>query len=250
MTSTQRFAGKTALITGAGSGIGRTVVQRLAAGGATIIGVDINAEGLAETSALLPQPLTPIVADVSNPDVCADVVAQTINTTGRLDILGNIAGISRAEHFTEVSVADYRQMMAVNVDGPFFMTQAAMPHLIDASGAVVFIASTAAIMGQAYCTTYSMSKAAVAQLTKSMALEFMKTGVRINAIAPGGIQSPMTTGFSVPPNMDMQLASRYHPIRGMGEPDEIAAVFELLASDDGRGIHGAIFSVDRGMTTG
>lgn len=250
MTSTQRFAGKTALITGAGSGIGRAVVQRLAAGGATIIGVDINAAGLDETSSLLPTPLTPIVADVSNPEVCADVVNRALSVTGRLDVLGNIAGISRAEHFTEVSVADYRQMMAVNVDGPFFMTQAAMPHLIESSGAVVFIASTAAIMGQAYCSTYSMSKAAVAQLTKSMALEFMKTGVRINAIAPGGIQSPMTAGFSVPPNMDMQLASRYHPIRGMGEPDEIAAAFELLASDDGRGIHGAIFSVDRGLTTG
>lgn len=247
---TQDFEGMVALITGAGSGIGRAIVSVLAERGATVVGVDRNAEALAETSARLSSPMTELHVDVTSSAACAKAVADTVLTHGRLDVLGNVAGIARSEHFTEVTVDEYRKMMAVNMDACFFLTQAAMPHLLETDGSVISISSTAGVIGQAYSSTYAMSKAAVIQMTKALAMEYLKSGVRINAIAPGGINTPMIANFQVPEGIDSELMQRYAPVRAVGEPEDVASMFAYLASNEARAIHGAVFGVDHGMTAG
>lgn len=245
-----RFAGKVALITGAGAGIGRAVTVQLAREGASVLAVDIDEQRLKETESLADGTVTSHVADVSDATACAAAVQACVGAYSRLDILGNVAGISRAEHFTDVTVEQYRRMMGVNLDACFFLSQAAMPYLLKSDGNIVTISSVAGIIGQAYTASYSISKAAVIQMTKALAMEYLKTGVRINAITPGGINTPLIQNFHVPENIDFDLMKRYAPVRGVGEAEDVASLFAYLASDEARTIHGAIVSVDNGMSAG
>ena len=141
-------------------------------------------------------------------------------------------------------------MMSVNTDGPFFMCQAAIPHILETRGNILNIASNAGLMGTAYNVAYSMTKGAVVQLTRSLAMEYAKRKIRINAIAPGGISTTLTHTVTIPEDVDFDLLMRYSGYRGLGEPEEIAGLFAFVSSDDGRNIHGAILSSDLGLTTG
>ncbi len=165
-------------------------------------------------------------------------------------MLGNVAGIAAGQHFVDVTEAGYRRMMAVNMDAPFFFCQAAIPHLLESSGNIVNIASNAGLMGQAYTAAYCMSKGGVVQLTKSLAMEFIKTPLRVNAIAPGGTETGLTAAYQMPDEPDWDLVMRYAGFRGMGTAGDIAALFSLVASDEGANIHGAVLSSDRGITAG
>jgi NAD(P)-dependent dehydrogenase (short-subunit alcohol dehydrogenase family) len=138
----------------------------------------------------------------------------------------------------------------VNVDGPYFLSQAAVPHLIESRGNIVNIASNAGLMGTAYTVAYSMTKGAVVQLTRSLAMELQKKKVRVNAIAPGGVVTGLTNSFHIPDGVDIDLMTPYMGFRGMAEPDDIASLFAFVASDDGRNMHGSILSSDTGITCG
>jgi meso-butanediol dehydrogenase/(S,S)-butanediol dehydrogenase/diacetyl reductase len=246
-----RYDGKVALITGAGSGIGRATTLRLAAEGATVLGVDINDAALAETAHnAAGGELATLVADLRDPDNCRTAVGEAVSRFGQLDVLGNVAGIARSEHVTDVSVEAYRQMMAVNVDACFFMAQAAIPHLLETNGVIVNIASNAGLMGQAYSVVYCMSKGAVVQLTKSLAMEYMKKPLRVLAIAPGGTDTGLVRGYRIPDDVDWDLIGKYSSPRGFATSEDIAALFCFSASDEGRNIHGAILSSDHGITAG
>lgn len=248
-----RFDGKVALITGAGSGIGRAVATRLASEGARVFGHDINANALTETEQLVRGAGGEMLVrdgDVSKRGEVFETVADCLAAYGRLDVVGNVAGIARAEHFLDVSEDDYRRMMGVNVDGPLFVAQATIPHLLETGGTLINIASNAGLMGQAYTVVYCMSKGAVVQLTRSLAMEFVKQDIRINAIAPAGINTSLTTGFQVPPDIDFELMAPYTGYRGMGEADDIANLFAWMASDEASNMHGSIVSSDRGVTAG
>jgi meso-butanediol dehydrogenase / (S,S)-butanediol dehydrogenase / diacetyl reductase len=248
-----RFAGKVALITGAGSGIGRATATRLAAEGASIFGHDVNGEALAETATTITAAGGTVetrVGDVTSRSECFDTVAAAVAAFGKLDVLGNVAGIAQSIVFTEMTEDAYRRMVAINQDAPFFFCQAAVPHLLATDGNIVNIASNAGLMGQAYTAAYCMTKGAVIQLTRSLAMEYAKTTLRVNAIAPGGTETNLTANFTMPEGIDFALMVPYMGFRGMGQADDIAALFSLVASEEGSNIHGAILSSDRGVTAG
>lgn len=250
---TGRFDGKVACITGAGSGIGRATAVRLCAEGAIVVGVDIDANGLEGTAEAIADSggtFEPVATDLSERAACFSVMEQCVHRHGRLDVLGNIAGIVRSGHFTDLNEADYRRQMAVNVDAYFFMAQAAMPHLVASSGALINIASNSGVQGVAYLVGYSTTKWAVVGMTKSLAMEYVKTGVRINCIAPAGTMTGIVRQFAVPADGDMELASRPRGFRGINQPEEVAALFAFVASGETPGIHGAVLTVDRGVTVG
>src|SRR3954453_19619967 len=142
-------------------------------------------------------------------------------------------------------------MMAVNVDGPFFMAQAAVPHLLRGDGGVIVnIASNAGLIGQAYTVAYCMTKGAIVQFTRALAMEYLKTPLRVLAIAPGGVETDLVRGSQMPADVDWDLVMRYTSARGMAQPEDIANLFAFAASAEARNIHGVVLSSDGGMTAG
>ena len=250
-----RFGGRAAVITGAASGIGRAVTMRLAREGADVLALDVDEAGLEKTRESSEGIVVTRRCDVTSATDCREAVEFAVAEFGRLDILGNVAGIARGEHFGEVTEAAYRQMMGVNVDGYFFMAQAAVPHLLASAsdghhGVVVNIASNAGLMGQAYTVVYCMSKGAVVQLTRALAMEYIKQPLRVVAIAPGGTETSLVHGYQMPHDVDFDLVMRYTGARAMVPPDDIANLFAFLASDEARNIHGTVVSSDGGLTAG
>lgn len=248
-----RFDGKAALLTGAASGIGRAVSIRLAGEGAAVFGIDVDADGLdavAEEVQAAGGTMRTQVTDVSSVSDCRRAAADCVVAFGRLDVLGNIAGISWQEHLGDATEEGWDAMFGVNVKGPFFLTQAALPHLLESDGNIVNIASNTAVMGMAYTAAYGATKGAVALLTKALAMELIKTRVRVNAVAPGGVDTPMTRNFSMPDDADFDLIRPGISPRGMSTPEQIAAVFAFVASDEAANVHGAVISADHGLTAG
>ena len=248
-----RFDGRVALITGAASGIGRATCIRLASEGAQIFGSDISSTGLAETEAALKEAGCAVrtgVFNVAERSSCFDCVEAAVEAFGRLDVLANVAGIVRFAHAHEMPEEEWRLIMSINLDGPFFMSQAAIPHLLETGGNIVNVASNAGIMGQAYTAAYCVSKGGLIQLTRSLAMEYMKRGIRVNAVAPGGTKTPLAAGIQMPDELDLELMKRYMGMRGLGEADDVAGLIAYLASDDARSVHGACFSIDNGITAG
>jgi NAD(P)-dependent dehydrogenase (short-subunit alcohol dehydrogenase family) len=243
-----RFEDKAALVTGAGSGMGRAITIRLAAEGASVLAVDVDGDRLDETKGLVTGTLALRTADVAEPATCAELVAAAVGEFGRLDVLGNVAGIYRAGHMTDTTVEQYRRIMGVNLDGYFFLAQAAIPHLLDTGGNIVNIASNAGIQGVPYSVAYAASKGGVVQLTRALAVEFLKAPLRVNAIAPAGTNTNIAAEASFPPDGDVDLLTRMAGLRGMTEPEEVAALFAFLASDEARSITGAVYTIDNGIT--
>lgn len=248
-----RYSDKVALITGAASGIGRSVCERLASEGAKIFGIDINSDGLAETEAIVKEAGGVIqigTFDVSVRANCFAAVKATVDVFGKLDVLANVAGIVRFSSVTDVSEEDWRLVHAINLDGPFFLSQAAIPHLLETNGNIVNIASNAGLMGQAFTSAYCSSKGALVNLTKAMAAEYVKKSIRINAVAPGGVLTALSTSIKFPEDMDFELMKAYVSPRGMSDASEIAGAVAYIASDDAKSVHGSIFSIDNGITAG
>lgn len=248
-----RFEGKVALITGAASGIGRATCERLASEGAQIFGVDINNDGLAETESLIKEAggrIAVMTGDVTTRAGCFEIVDAAVAANGKLDVLANIAGIVRFAAATNVTEEEWRLIHAVNLDGPFFLSQAAIPHLIETKGNIVNMASNAGLMGQAFTTAYCSSKAGLVNLTKALAIEYVNQGIRVNAIAPAGTTTSLTESIEFPPDMDFELMQRYVGLRGMSDASEIAAAVAYIASDEAKSVHGSIFSIDNGIMAG
>jgi NAD(P)-dependent dehydrogenase (short-subunit alcohol dehydrogenase family) len=240
--------GRVALITGAASGIGRAVTLRLAANGASVFAVDVDEQGLETTKEKASPPVATHQADLADADACPEAVAACVERFGRLDVLGNVAGVYVSAHTIEMPRDQYRRLMAVNLDACFFLAQAAIPHLLETGGSIVNIASNAGLQGVPYSAAYSMSKGGVVQLTKSLAVEFLKTRLRVNAIAPAGTNTNIAASMTWPAGIDPDLASRMGGFRGMAEPEEVAALFAFLVSDDARSVTGAVYTIDNGIT--
>jgi meso-butanediol dehydrogenase/(S,S)-butanediol dehydrogenase/diacetyl reductase len=177
-------------------------------------------------------------------------VAAAVEALGGLDVLCNIAGLGGLKALADETDEQWRLTMAVNADGPFYMSQAALPHLLASKGAIVNISSTAGIQGQAYMSAYVASKHALTGFTKTMALEFGRQGLRVNAVCPGGTKTAFLANFQLPENVEMDLIGRNALISEMAEAEDIANTICFLASDEARFINGAVIAVDGGAVAG
>jgi meso-butanediol dehydrogenase/(S,S)-butanediol dehydrogenase/diacetyl reductase len=250
---TARFENKVALVTGAAAGMGRATAIRLAAEGARVFGVDVDEAGLDETAAEITGTGGSIRTqgcDVRRRDRCFEAVAAAIAAFGRLDVLANIAGVVRFSHSPEMSEEDWNLVLHVNLFGPFFLSQAAIPHLLESHGNIVNVGSNAGLMGQAYTAAYCASKGGLVQLTRSLAMEYMKQPIRINAICPAATDTGMNKNIQFPDELDWGLVKRFTGQRGFAPPENIAAAIAFLASDEAASVHGSIFCVDNGMMAG
>lgn len=246
----RRFEDRVALVTGAASGIGRATTERLASEGARVACVDIDAEGAklaaASVRALGSEGIA-LACDVSDASAVRASVTETVKTFGSLHVLCNIAGILRFEHSHEARLEDWNRILAVNLTGTFLMCQAAIPHLLATRGAIVNMSSTAALGGHAWTAAYSASKGGVLALTHTLAIEYGKQGLRVNAVCPGAVTTPIQRAFRLPEGADPKLLERILPFRGFAEPAEAAATIAFLASDDAIHVNGAALRVDGGM---
>jgi meso-butanediol dehydrogenase/(S,S)-butanediol dehydrogenase/diacetyl reductase len=248
----QRFTDKVALITGAASGIGRATAIRLASEGATLFLADINEAGLADTLELLTKACDVKITcvDVTDSNACNALVVECVEHFGQLDILCNIAGIALCKNLADITDSDWQRAVGINLNGVFFLSRAAMPHLIQSKGNIVNMSSSAGLVGQAYNSAYCATKAAVLMFSKSLAIEFAKKGVRVNAICPGMVNTPLTEKFSMPDDVDMQLMEKMFPLIEGAEPEEIAGAVAYLASAEARFITGAALPIDGAQTAG
>lgn len=237
------------VVTGAASGIGRATALAFAANGANVFAVDVNEAGLAETREMSGGTIVTHKADLLDPSNCALVIDAAVAQMGKLDALCNVAGVLKIEPLEDVTPQTWDFIYGVNVRAPFFLSQAAMPHLLKSDGAIVSISSATAFRGYAYVTAYTSSKAAVAHMTKSLQAEVIKSGVRINAIAPGSVNTPMGSGGGSR-NMDkfdMDLFARMMQVRPGSPPEKYTDIILYLASPQNQIIRGAVLNVDDGM---
>lgn len=245
------FEGNAIFVTGAASGLGRATALAFAAAGADVCIVDVNESALnaaADQIRAMGRGCLPIVTDISVQPNCAAAIAQAVDSFGRLDTLCNVAGILHFSKLENLTSAIWERLFAVNVHGPLYLIQAAMPHLLKSSGSIVNVASISAIKGHAYLAGYAATKGALVSMTKSLAMEFLKEPVRINAITPGGMNTSMVAGVSFPTDIDMELVARFQQTRPHTEPEEAADLILYLASDRAKSIHGAVISIDAGAS--
>jgi NAD(P)-dependent dehydrogenase (short-subunit alcohol dehydrogenase family) len=241
-----RFVDKVVLVSGAAAGIGRATALRIAQEGGSLFLTDIAAEGLEETGKLVSSGggnVETHAANIAIEDDVRDLMAACIGHYGRLDALCNIAGRLLFEHFTEISFEDWRKVMSVNVDGTFLMSRAALPHLLETRGCIVNVGSTAGLMGLPYGAAYSASKGAVHALTRAIAVEYTKRGVRANTICPASIETAMLQP-SLPEGVDMRLVTRPASLHGPRGPDVCANLIAFLASAEAEHISGEEIRID------
>jgi meso-butanediol dehydrogenase/(S,S)-butanediol dehydrogenase/diacetyl reductase len=249
----RRFEGKVALITGAASGMGRASAIRFAAEGASVFGIDVDEVGLSEVAKEIGASggvIETRLCNVGSREECFEAVGAAVGGFGRLDVLANVAGIVRFSHVTEMSEVDWNLVLAVNLSGPFFLSQAAIPHLLEVGGNIVNVASNAGLMGQAYTAAYCASKGGLVQMTRALAMEYMKKPLRVNCVCPGGTDTNMNKTIAFPEDVDWKLIRRFSGQRGFAAAEDVAAAIAFIASDEAGTVHGSIFSVDNGMMAG
>ena len=166
----------------------------------------------------------------------------------RIDVLVNVAGIGIYRHTTDFTDDEWHRVIEVNLSGTFFMCRAAIPHLLATSGSIVNVASAAGLVGTPYGAAYGASKGGVVMLTKSLAVEYAKQGLRCNCVCPGGVDTPLLRTYAVPGGTDPQLMARMQLVPTLGRPEEIAGLVAYLASDEARYVNGAAMSIDGGQT--
>ncbi len=248
----QRFINKTVLVSGGASGIGMATARRIANEGGQLFLVDIQEQALRRFADELTDSGVEVAwhaCNVADEAAVAESMSAVIKHYGKLDVLCNIAGILRFDRFHELELADWQKIIDVNLTGVFLLCRAAIPHLLASKGNIVNAASTAGIMGLAYGGAYSASKGGVAAMTRAIAIEYAKDGLRANCVSPADIKSAMTKSPSFPKGADMALLQRSSSLTGVQEPDVVANVIAMLASEDGCHVNGENIRVDGAALT-
>lgn len=243
----ERFAGKTVLVTGAGSGIGAATARRFATEGASVVLVDRSADKLRGIAQTLDESRTlAIPADVSDLAAVERFVRQAIERFGRLDVLVNNAGTVVTGGVAETPVEDWRRIMAVDLDAVFYCTRVAVPHLVATKGCIVNVSSVSGLGGDWGMSFYNAAKGGVTNFTRAVALDLGAQGVRVNAVNPTFTRTGMTEDMQ----QDAELMAKFReriPLGRPGEPEDVAAAIAFLASDDARFITGVNLPVDGGL---
>ena len=253
----KRFANKRVIVTGAGGGIGRASCLRIAEEGGTLVAMDIAEGALAETLAAverLPSDSSPgraigVLCDLANPQSVREAVAQAVTHLGGLDVLCNIAGVLHTGRTEDYALDDWERVLRINLTGTFLMCQAAIPHLLETRGVIVNTSSTAALGAHPWMPAYAASKGGILSLTRALSIEYIKQGLRINVLCPGGIATPLHGSFKLPKGADPKLLARAMPHVDMADPKDAAAAIAFLASDDASFMHGAELRLDGGALT-
>jgi meso-butanediol dehydrogenase/(S,S)-butanediol dehydrogenase/diacetyl reductase len=240
------FTGRVAIVTGGASGMGAATARRFAAAHAHVLIVDRNADLAAAVAAETGG--TAIVGDVSSSSFCDQVIAAAVGQHGRVDILVNAAGVIVRASGEDTTDEQWAHIMGVNVNGTFFMCRAAVRAMKGHGGAIVNFGSIWGDLGSAGVAAYCASKGAVHNLTRALAMDHASHGIRVNAVCPGEVNTPMLQSERAEPVTDQLLAqiAATVPMGRLADPDEIARVVCFLASDDASYMTGAMVSVDAG----
>ncbi len=248
-----RLDGKVAIVTGSASGIGAGIAERFVEAGASVAILDVNGQGARRVaeSLLTKGPALAVECDVAVEEQVKHAIAQTLERFGKLDVLVNNAGIEVFGTVVEVSSEQWDRQVGVNLKGAFLCSKYSVPHLRGRGGAIVNIVSIHAIVGYAGTVAYDASKSGLMGLTRAMALDHAREGIRVNAICPGYTDTPMLAEWvEKQPDRDetMKQVLRIHPLGRIGKPRDIAEAALFLASDAASFITGATLVVDGALT--
>lgn len=237
-----------ALVTGAADGIGAATARAFAAAGYRLTLVDLSDDGVASTAASVDVEVEVVGADVTDEAATQRAVAAAVDRFGQLDVLANVVGGSRpGKTVMELTLDEWNSLLALNLTSTFLMCRAALPHLVDRIGAIVNVSSGAGLRGMKANPGYVAAKAGVAALTRALAIDHAGSGVRINAVAPGPIRTPLMRRNRTPDEIaemgGLSLSGR------IGEPEEIASVIVWLAGDGASYLNGQTLEVDGGVAT-
>jgi NAD(P)-dependent dehydrogenase (short-subunit alcohol dehydrogenase family) len=239
--------GKVALVTGASSGMGEEITKAMAAAGAGVVAVGRNEERLERVVAAAGGEVVAIARDLCKEGAPQAVVDEAVGRMGKLDILANVAGIMELGPLAETPVESLDRQYRTNVRAPFELTQAALPHLREAKGAIIFISSMAALAAFPESAAYTATKGAIDAVARQLAVELAPQGIRVNAIAPGEIDTPMNTEFYAQHPEFVEEMEEFTPAGRLGKASDIAPAAVFLASDMARFVYGVSLPVDGGI---
>lgn len=244
MSQRRRFEGKTALVTGGGTGIGAAIAEQLASEGAAVALCGRRAEVVQQKARQLTAAgYTAIALPGDVATAAADLIQQAVNALGRLDVLVNNAAISAGMPIEEMAASVWRQVMAVNLDAAFDLVHHALPHLVAVKGVILHISSISAIAGEVDDVAYAASKAGLEGFNRKLALELAAAGVRSNVIRPGLIR---TEAFANMPTAFFDAQVPLIPLHRIGAPEDIAYAAAFLCSAEANFITGAVLTIDGG----
>lgn len=251
-----RFAGKTAVVTGAGAGMGAAAAQHFAAEGARVALLDRDlaaAERVAQSIVDAGGAASAFACDVSKSADVASVIAAVAADFGAIDVLVNCAGVVRYGKVVDLDESEWDLQLDVNLKGTFLMCKYVIPHMPKPGGAIVNTASVQAFISQQTVAAYSASKGGVVAMTRTLALDHAAEGIRVNAICPGSVETPMLRQsaeefFPDDPEGALKAWGAIHPLGFLAQPEDVARVIAFLASDDAKLITGAPILVDLGLS--